>query len=394
MGMLGGMFPGGEPPPFAQSMFPSAEKPKAKHKDEPSTRWEKACSTLMNTAKTVAKNDDDGIDVYCFPGAEEDVDKYMGVAKAESIARIIGRKEPAGECNMDAALSAALDDAFEAGFDKPCTILVLTAGLPSDKDACIEHLREKFAALESPDNLSITFVQVGDSKKAGRFLTMLDEGLEAVGADGEPIDIVDTIKDEEIHKAVDEMQEPSFMESGGKGALLGAFGGMVLGAGAYYMYNKYQAHKRTEGWNGQWEVIKGNEPTGVILTVTDDQEGNLTIEGYPVEEDTAGVPSTEGSYEEDDETYNIVRKGEDGSWIAGNILDEHEIEWKDDTIWREVPPEGVSWGGLALAAGAGAAAGGAVGYLTHKKFFSKSTNGEAANYKLILDCSEDMLEED
>jgi len=369
------------------------EKPTAKV-EEPSTRWEKACTTLNNIAKSVAKHDDDGIDVYCFPGGEEEFDKYLGVKKPDAIARIIGRKEPNGDCNMASALAAALDDAFEAGFDKPCVILVLTAGLPADKDAVMDVLREKATQLESAEQLSITFVQVGDSKKATKFLEALDDDLGAQSSGGEAIDLVDTVKDDDIHKAVDEMKEPSFMEQGGQGALLGAFGGMVLGAGAYYMYNKYQAKKRTEGWNGQWEVYKDGQSTGVVLTVADDGEGNLSIEGYPEDEEVAGVPSAEGSYEDGDDTYNILRKGADDSWIKGDIVDEHEIEWQDDTIWKEVPPEGVSWQNLAMAAAAGAAAGGAVGYLTHKHFFAKSTNGEPANYKLILDCADDMLEDD
>jgi len=376
---------------FAKSMLPGLEKPEPK-KPENVSRWEKACSTMNNTAKSVAKNDDDGIDVYCFPGADEEVEKFMGVKKADKIAEIIGRKEPSGDCLMTAALTLAIDDAIEAGFDKPCTILVLTAGLPDNKDALITVLQEKAATLENAENLSITFVQVGSSKKAGKFLARLDEGIETVNAAGDPIDIIDTVNDEDIHKAVEEMQDPSFMESGGKGALLGAFGGMVLGAGAYYVYNKYSAKKRTEGWNGQWEIHTDNTPSGVILTVADDKEGNLTIEGYP--EEGPGAVSASGSYEENDDTYNIMRQGADGAFITGNVIDEHTIEWKDDTTWVEVAPEGASWAGLAAAGAAGAAAGGAVGFLTHKKFFSKSTNGEPANYKLLLDCSDEMLEVD
>merc|ERR1712137_284857 len=117
------------------------------------------------------------------------------------------------------------------------------------------------------------------------------------------------------------------MESGGKGGMLGALAGAAIGAGVYYAYNKYQAKKRTEGWNGTWEIksLPNNESTGVQLTITDDGEGNLTIEGYPDGED-AGIPSTSGNYAEDDENYTISRQGADGEFISGNVVDEHKIE--------------------------------------------------------------------
>merc|ERR1712087_1040056 len=129
--------------------------------------------------------------------------------------------------------------------------------------------------------------------------------------------------------------------------------------------------------------------TGVTLTVTDDCEGNLTIDGYPGGED-AGIPSTSGNYAEDDDNYTISRQGADGAFISGNVVDEHTIEWQDDFVWEEVPPEGINWMHMAAAAGAGAAAGGAMGYLCQKKFFNKADNQEPANYMIIMDRSEKM----
>jgi len=234
-------------------------------------------------------------------------------------------------------------------------------------------------------------VQVGDDPDATAFLEMLDNDLTCVGSSGEKIDMVDTIKDEQMKEAMEELKDPSFMESGGTGALLGAMAGMSLGALGYAIYSKQQAKKRTEGWNGTWEVFRqpGDEQTGVQLTVSDNSEGGLTIEGYP-EDDSAGNPSAEGSYEETDDGYTIYRQGANGEYVTGQVVDEHEIEWSDDTVWKEVPPEGVDWKMMMAAGMAGAAAGGAAGYMLHKKFFNKANNGEPSNYVILMDCSDKM----
>merc|ERR1711920_557543 len=80
-----------------------------------------------------------------------------------------------------------------------------------------------------------------------------------------------------------------------------------------------------------------------------------------------------------------------GSSIIGSVVDEHYIEWSDNTAWREVPPEGASWGALAGAGAAGAvaglAAGGALGRLTQKKFFNKAANKDPCDYVIVLDRS-------
>merc|ERR1740123_7147 len=80
-----------------------------------------------------------------------------------------------------------------------------------------------------------------------------------------------------------------------------------------------------------------------------------------------------------------------GSSIIGSVVDEHYIEWSDNTAWREVPPEGASWGALAgagaVGAFAGLAAGGALGRLTQKKFFNKAANKDPCDYVIVLDRS-------
>jgi len=374
---------------FFAKLFPSS-KP-TPPSDDPATRWEKAVTALNGISKQVVKIDPDGVDVFCFPGDDEPCQAYPQVKSMDSLKNLVTAREPGGDCQMLPGITCALETAFEKGFDPPIALLVVTAGKPDDADDVLAYITEKAATLETPEQCTITFIHIGDDPDAEAWLAELD-ALEVQNAGGDPIDIVDTVKDEEIKNSMEELRDPSIMESGGMGALLGAFAGMAIGAAGYYMFNKMQAKKRTEGWNGTWEVMKqpGNESTGVMLTVADDGEGSITIEGYP-EDDSAGNPSATGTYEDADNSYTILRQGSNGENISGTIVDEHRIEWQDDTVWQEVPPEGVNWTHMALAAGAGAAAGGALGCLVQKKFFNRANNNEPTNYIMVIDRSEKMV---
>merc|ERR1711983_707704 len=187
----------------------------------------------------------------------------------------------------------------------------------------------------------------------------------------------DTIKDEDIKKAMKELQDPGFMGQGGSGALLGGIAGAALGAGGMYLYNKSQAKKRTQGWNGDW-CQKKNTSDGqevVMIKVTDDMESNLSIV-YSEEVTTTGY------YTVSDEGYNITRVDENtGRILVGNVEDEHHISWSDGSHWEEVVP-GKDWAAIAAAGGAG--------YVTHKKFFSKASNKEPSEYVIVMDRSEMM----
>jgi len=280
-------------------------------------------------------------------------------------------------------MDVVLKEAFERGFDeRPCSVLVLTAGRPDDHEELSKKLAEAATKVKKDSDLTVTFVQVGDDEWAEKYLSHLDTELKTTNADGEEIDIVDAIKDEDIKKAVGEIKS----SKGTAGALAGAFMGAAMGAGGMYLANKMNAKKRTEGWNGKWKAtFEGDEIA--VLEVKDDGEGNLEISGWP---DNATASS--GSYAENEEGgYNIQMTGpDDDELVVGTVEDEHTINWDDGTKWEEVPPEGVNWAAVAGVGLAGAAAGGATGYLLDKKFFNKANKGVKSDYVIVLDRSSMM----
>merc|ERR1712072_463572 len=195
------------------------------------------------------------------------------------------------------------------------------------------------------------------------------------------------IKDEEIQAAMSEIKGTK--STGKNGALIGAFAGAALGVGGMYIYNKQQAKKRTAGWGGKWKVTYDGEEI-TTLNVTDDQDGNLTIEGFPSGEPTTGT-YYQGNEDDEDAEYVITFKDPSGDWdIEGTIEDEHAITWSDGTRWDEIPQDGGHWTGYAAAATGGAAAAGTTGYLLDKKFFNKASKKDQCDYIIMMDRSAKM----
>jgi len=351
------------------------------------TRWEKAVMSLNSIVTTVAKIDPDGVDIVCFPGSGGEgglsYDIYRNIRDANGLEDLVTAVEPKGECHMGATMDVVLKEAFARGFDStPTSVLVLTAGCPDDSEILTTTLEEAAKKVDKDSDLTVTFVQVGDDEGAEKYLAHLDTELTTISAGGEEIDIVDTVKDEDIQKAVTELKE----NKGTTGGLIGAFTGAALGAGGMYFFNKQNAKKRTEGWNGTWKVTKGEEEASII-EVKDDLQGNLELTW-------SGNETSTGSYaeSEDGETFNIQHMNliPTGEVIVGTIEDEHNITWDNGTHWEEIPPEGVNWGAVAGAAAAGAATGGATGYLLDKKFFEKASNKVLSDYVVVLDRSAKM----
>merc|ERR1712172_83651 len=205
----------------------------------------------------------------------------------------------------------------------PAAILVLTGNVPDDADELVSTLSSTVTRLAETCEtmpLSVTFVQLGNDENVESFFSRLDGKMQATcAANGETFDLVDTIKDEEIQAA---MAEVKGTESSGKnGALIGAFAGAALGVGGMYLYNKQQAKQRTKGWGGKWQVTYEGEEIS-ILNVTDDEQGNLNIEGFPSGEPTTGVYSVLTEEEQADEEieYTIIFKDPSGDYeIEGTV---------------------------------------------------------------------------
>jgi len=291
---------------------------------------------------------------------------------------------------MDYVLKKQLETGFEK---RPCGILVLTAGQPDDSErlekslkVASERIAREWKKKEPP--LTVTFMHIGDDEKAEKYMKYLSDEMVSKTKNrktNKVVDIVDAISDKEIQATMKEIRGTK--TSGKAGAVIGAFAGAAMGVGGMYVYNKNQAKKRTEGWNGQWRAnFEGH--TVATLQVKDDQKGRLEITGFP-------GGKTYGRYYSTKKGYTISFRDADMHWkIKGEIENEHTIYWGDGTRWDEIPPEGGSWGGYAAAGAAGAAGGGAIGYLLNKKFFNKASKEDQCDYVIMVDRSAMMTKRD
>jgi len=75
----------------------------------------------------------------------------------------------------------------------PTTILVITDGVPNDKNAVVQTIKDAANMLQRDEDLSITFVQIGNDAEATKYLIHLDDTLS-----GAKFDIVDRVTSQEM----------------------------------------------------------------------------------------------------------------------------------------------------------------------------------------------------
>ena len=150
--------------------------------------WEEAEEFTVGLAHFADKVDDDGLTVITF---NSNVDVVDGVHAAD-VAKVFKEHTPMGGTATNKALDAAFKKHFSIG--KPSIVFVLTDGQPNDPDAVADSIIEATKKISKNEELAIQFIQLGDDKGAAKFLTSLDDDLEAKGA---KFDIVNALPREE-----------------------------------------------------------------------------------------------------------------------------------------------------------------------------------------------------
>lgn len=155
------------------------------------TRWREACSAVKTLAPYVCKFDPDGISIIFFDNA---IEKFDNITSSVQVEKLFESYKPRGSTNLALALHEAFDDHF-SGSRGATTILVVTDGAPDSKTEVERILRRAANSVEHLDELSVSFIQIGDDAGASKFLEHLDDTLENV-----KFDIVDTISSDECRK--------------------------------------------------------------------------------------------------------------------------------------------------------------------------------------------------
>eukprot|EP01101_Sappina_pedata_P006785 TRINITY_DN346_c0_g1_i2.p2 TRINITY_DN346_c0_g1~~TRINITY_DN346_c0_g1_i2.p2 ORF type:complete len:177 (+),score=59.91 TRINITY_DN346_c0_g1_i2:667-1197(+) len=162
--------------------------------------WIQAKSAVKCIAPFVCKADPDGITMYAFSSRFR-LKKFKNIDDPNKIEHIFNKCRPKGSSDLAHVLRSAFKEHFKTG-PSPTTILVITDGKPNNKKDVRKAIISAANKIHQDDELSVTFVQIGNDPKATNFLIGLDDDLTSRGA---AFDIVDRV-------TVKEMQGMSFEE--------------------------------------------------------------------------------------------------------------------------------------------------------------------------------------
>lgn len=160
------------------------------------SRWQVMQETTFALASKCEEFDPDGITIYTFSGRFK---RYDNVT-ADKVDLIFSENEPSGRTDLAGVLQDALNDYFQrktSGQAKANgeTVLVVTDGEPDDRKAVMRNIVEASRKMDKDEELAISFIQVGNDSDATKFLKILDDELQSIGA---KFDIVDTVTIEDM----------------------------------------------------------------------------------------------------------------------------------------------------------------------------------------------------
>jgi uncharacterized protein with von Willebrand factor type A (vWA) domain len=169
--------------------------------------WKEAKAAVQKLAPFACQADPDGITLYLFSSPMSQHPRYPNIKDPHEVERIFQKVSPGGTTDLTGVVRQAFEEHFSkyktSSYGAPMlgtTILVITDGVPDNKDSLKKEIIATANKIRADEELSITFAQIGRDKDATKFLKVLDDDLQKQGA---KYDIVD-------HLTVDEMDGMSF----------------------------------------------------------------------------------------------------------------------------------------------------------------------------------------
>jgi uncharacterized protein with von Willebrand factor type A (vWA) domain len=162
------------------------------------SRWLALQESTLALARKCEEFDPDGITVYLFARKFQRFDHVT----AAKVAQIFAENIPTDSTNLVGVLQDAINNYLArktVGKTKANgeIILVITDGVPADKQAVFETIINATHKLENDQELRIYMIQVGADTKATKFIESIDDKLQTVGA---KFDICDSITLEEVNE--------------------------------------------------------------------------------------------------------------------------------------------------------------------------------------------------
>jgi Mg-chelatase subunit ChlD len=152
------------------------------------SRWEAVQESAMTLIRDVEQYDDDGLGLVLFGGSK--INSFDGVT-ADKFREIFSTRSPRGSTPMAQALKEAVN-LVNAG-RKPVVVVVFTDGVPDSKADVIDVITQTSNSIESDEDLTFLFIQVGDDAAAKLYLETLDNDLKNCKFDIVDVKTVDQV---------------------------------------------------------------------------------------------------------------------------------------------------------------------------------------------------------
>jgi Mg-chelatase subunit ChlD len=146
-------------------------------------KWNDAREAVEFFVGSICDFDPDGITVILF---DDGVVKFDNVRDPEYVKRVFNDYGPCGSTDLAKALDAAFQEHF-ASKRGSSTVLVITDGSPNSREEAEKVIQKAANSITSDEELSVSFVQIGNDGGARSFLKYLDDDLTA------RFDIVDVV---------------------------------------------------------------------------------------------------------------------------------------------------------------------------------------------------------
>ncbi|KAH3763206.1 von Willebrand factor type A [Pelomyxa schiedti] len=152
-------------------------------------KWRDVGTTLQTLGPWVCGADPDGITLYLFSNTYT---KHENIMDKNKVQAIFKKNSPDGSTDLASVLEAAFSEHF-GGTRRKTTILCITDGSPDSTDAVIATIKKAANKVKCEEELSLTFIQIGNDSGAHDFLKLLDDKLDT------KFDIVDTVTSDEMN---------------------------------------------------------------------------------------------------------------------------------------------------------------------------------------------------
>ncbi len=138
------------------------------------SRWQEARKAIEALAPQITRACPQGSSMYFF---NNECTRIDNVTTAQQVHDYFGREKPERGTNLSLALMHAFDVHFQKRAGRPDTWLIVTDGAPDRPTHVWEVLKENFAKFRIPNEITISFIQIGASQEATDYLRQLKGSL-------------------------------------------------------------------------------------------------------------------------------------------------------------------------------------------------------------------------